>query len=103
MSSEFYYAIMLGLLIGLVLGLLKTWLLWYVGNPFRNNAKQAANVQKMLLRSFLSYFSTIIILILVYLAALYYIPLPIAPLLLAAAAGVLACSLIYPLQNMFRK
>jgi len=88
---------------GLILGLLKTWLLWYRGNPFKpKNPDKEPTAQGLVSRSMLSYFLTVIMLGLIYLAR-PLLPLPFTPLLLAAAAALIACNLIYPLQNMFRK
>ena len=103
MNTETFYAILFGLLLGLILGLLKTWLIWYINSPFNKSAKKEPSVQRLLLRSFISYLSTILIIVLVYFGARSYISLPLIPLVLAASTGVIVCGFIYPLQNMFRK
>jgi len=102
MSSETIYAILVGLIIGLVFGLLKTWLLWFRGNPFKAKNSEQPSAQGLVNRSLLSYFLTVIILGLIYLLH-FFIPLPLTPFILAAAAALLASNLIYPLQSMFRK
>ena len=102
MNAEIFYAALVGFIIGLVLGLLKTWLLWYRSNPFKVNARKKPGAQGIVLRSLFSYFLNIIILGLLYLAR-PLLPWPLTPLLLAAATGLIVCGLIYPIQNMFRK
>ena len=103
LSAENVNAIIVGLIIGLVLGLLKTWLLWFRGNPFQaKDQSRQPDAQGIVNRSLLSYFINIIILGLVYLIRPVF-SLPLAPLIIAAATGLIACGLIYPLQNLFRK
>ena len=104
MSGETIYAILVGLAIGLFLGLLKAWLLWYRSDPFKpkDPAKEPSGVQGILARSMISYFLNLIILGLIFLAR-PLLPWPIMPLLLTAAAGLIICGLLYPLQNMLRK
>ncbi|MCL1872728.1 MAG: hypothetical protein FWF85_01250 [Clostridiales bacterium] len=103
MGAETVYAILVGLFIGLVLGLLKTWLLWYRGSPFKpQDPGNEPGIHGITSRSLISYFLNIIILGLVYLVSLF-LPLPLLPLLLTAATALIACGLIFPLQNIFRK
>jgi archaellum biogenesis protein FlaJ (TadC family) len=104
LSTETFYAVLAGFIIGLLLGLLKAWLLWYRRNPFKAkaNARKTPGASGIMARTLLSYFFNIIILGLLYLAR-PLLPLPLIPLLLATATGLLVCGLIYPLQNMLRK
>ncbi|MCL1974531.1 MAG: hypothetical protein FWG61_00040 [Firmicutes bacterium] len=102
MSSEFLYAIIVGLIIGLVTGLLKSWLLWRRNNPFNKDARKMPSTQGIVLRFLFSYLLDVIVLGVVFIAR-SFINLPLTPLLIATASGLIICSLLYPLQNMFSK
>ena len=103
MSSDTSSAILIGLGLGIALGLLKTWLLWYRANPFKpKKPGKEPSAQSIVSRTILGYFFNVIILGFVYLVRPLLV-LPLAPLILAAATGLIACSLIYPLHNIFRK
>lgn len=103
MSADTIYAILVGLAIGLLLGLLKVWLLWFRNNPFEpKEPGKELGVHGILARSMISYFLNIIILGLIFLFR-SLLPWPLTPLILTAAAGLILCGLLYPVQNMLRK
>ena len=103
MSAETIYAILVGLVVGLLLGLLKAWLLWYRSDPFgAKTPGKEPGVSGILARSMISYFINIIILGMIFLAR-PLLPLPMIPLLLTAATGLILSGLIFPVQNMLQK